>query len=70
MSEHETQNQLMLRLLEGGEWVPLPRIVAAGIYRASARKYDLIRAGHDVECQTSRVAGKVHSFYRLRKQAA
>lgn len=53
----------------GHEWVTLPQLVAvSGGYAVHSRVADLRKRGYDIEQTSVRRAGKVHSFYRLRRE--
>jgi len=55
----------------GHEWVTLPQLVAvSGGYAVHSRVADLRKRGYDIEQTSVRRAGKVHSFYRLRRAIA
>ena len=50
-------------------WVTLPQLVAiSGGYAVHSRIADLRKRGYDIEQTSVRRAGKVHSFYRLRRE--
>lgn len=52
-------------------WVTLPQLVAiSGGYAVHSRVADLRKRGYDIEQTSVRRAGKVHSFYRLRREGA
>jgi hypothetical protein len=52
-------------------WVTLPQLVAiSGGYAVHSRIADLRKRGHDIEQMSVRRTGKVHSFYRLRREIA
>jgi hypothetical protein len=52
-------------------WVTLPQLVAiSGGYAVHSRVADLRKRGYDIEQTSVRRAGKVHSFYRLRREIA
>ncbi len=52
-------------------WVTLPQLVAiSGGYAVHSRVADLRKRGYDIEQTSVRRAGKVHSFYRLRRKEA
>lgn len=55
----------------GHEWVTLPQLVAvSGAYAVHSRVADLRKRGYDIEQISVRRSGKVHSFYRLRREIA
>ena len=55
----------------GNDWVTLPQLVAiSGGYAVHSRVSDLRKRGYDIEQTSVRRAGKVHSFYRLRREGA
>ena len=61
------QNGRILSLLRdsGGSWVPLPKILALGVARYSARILELRRLGFQIENRLEYVNGTCRSFYRL-----
>ena len=61
------QNERILSLLREscGLWVPLPKILALGIARYSARILELRRLGFQIENRLEYVNGTCHSYYRL-----
>jgi hypothetical protein len=60
-----TQAQRILALLDGGEWIPLPRILSLGIAQYNTRIWELRQAGHAIENRTEERDGQRHSWYRL-----
>lgn len=57
--EKNGQNRRLLRYLEGGESVnPMRAWKRLGIYRLSARVYDLRMAGHDIKSRRINVANR------------
>lgn len=62
------QNALLLAALEArrGQWVPMVELGREiGAWAVHSRAADLRRLGYEIENRRERVAGKVHSFYRL-----
>jgi Helix-turn-helix domain len=60
------QNERILSLLRFyGSWVPLPKILALGIPRYSARILELRRLGFQIENRLEYVNGTCRSSYRL-----
>lgn len=60
-----TQRERILSLLAGGEWIPLPKILALNIAQFGARILELRRDGHNIENRVEEVNGETHSWYRL-----
>jgi Helix-turn-helix domain len=74
MSDHQTQRDRILRLLEiqpSGNWVPLPAILSLGIASHTRRIHELRKVGHEIEMQ-SWYSGpnNRHTAYRLVKRAS
>jgi hypothetical protein len=67
VKRHNTQRDRVLRLLEenGGQWVPLPRVLELGIAQYGARILELRRTGHRIENRVEHCNGVVHSWFRL-----
>lgn len=58
-------------MVEDGGWLSLPQLVnVSGGYAVHSRVADLRKRGYDIEQTSVRRAGKVHSFYRLRRGGA
>lgn len=66
----ETQRTRILHVLvdAGGEWVPLPSILALGVAQYNARIFELRRLGFKIEnrSETDIETGARHSWFRLR----
>ena len=66
-SNHNIQRSRLLECLisaRGGE-VELPEILALGIAQYNARIYELRKLGFRITNRTERIAGVVHSYFRL-----
>ena len=58
-------------MIEDTGWLSLPYLVEfSGGYAVHSRVADLRKRGYDIEQTSVRRAGKVHSFYRLRREGA
>lgn len=61
-----TQRERLLKVLSSGRWISLPYIVEVmGIYRVSARIYELRRQLHGIERREIRKGRKRLVSYRL-----
>ena len=66
MSARDSQRDEILALLlaAGGNWVPLPQIVACAA-QYNARIFELRRDGYRILNHTREVDGQKHSWFRL-----
>ncbi len=64
--KHDNQRDRLLKLFSRGFWVSLPRIVEGlGIYRPSARIFELRKHGWIIDRKEIRKGVQRHIFYRL-----
>lgn len=68
-SARATQQERLLALLTGRDWVPLPEILALGIAQFGARIKELRAAGHPIVNRRESCGGVVHSWYRLESKS-
>ncbi len=66
-----SQREKLLRLLQEGGWVDLPRILELGIAQYNARIWELRRElkpkGNCIESRVVHSNGRVRSWFRLRQ---
>lgn len=63
-STRQSQKARILTLLEGGEWVELPRILALQIGQYNARIGELRAAGYDIQNRIEWQGRVCHSWFR------